>query len=159
MKYLKYECKSVIMIGYWRFIMKKIILSVIRDGCVIFTVITLLFYSLGGIISGAEQEFIPSLLFIWLFFLFSVLLSCANLILRSKKIKFLPKILLHFTASFAIYFVTVVLCGGYIKNGGQTLVALTLFCVLYAVFAIIYLVKSKKAMKKAEKSEKYKPMF
>lgn len=129
-------------------------LNIIKNGCVIFAVITLLFYSIGGIVSGAEQEFIPKLAHIWMFFAFSVLLAFANEILKSEKFGIAARLGIHFISTAAIYFVTVVLCGGYIKNGAQTVVALTLFAVLYFIFAILYLIftpKKKKAQKKYEK--------
>ena len=129
--------------------------DIIKNGCCIFTVITLLFYSVGGIISGTEQEFIPSLKYIWLFFVFSILLAAANIILKSTKINTAAKLAIHFAASAAVYFVTVVVCGGYIKNGAQTVIALSLFLVLYLIFAVIYLI----ATHKKPEPKKYEKMF
>ncbi len=129
--------------------------DIIKSGCLIFTLITLFFYSVGGIISGSEQEFIPSLKYIWLFFLFSVLLAFANEILKAEKPGAAAKLGIHFLCSAAIYFVTVVLCGGFIKNGAQTVVAISLFIIAYAVFAIIYAIR--RGRKKPE--EKYEKMF
>ncbi|MDD6094811.1 MAG: DUF3021 family protein [Clostridia bacterium] len=133
----------------------KTITDIIKNGCCIFTMITLLFYSVGGIISGSEQEFIPSLKFIWLFFVFSLLLAAANIILKSKKINTAAKLAIHFAASAAVYFVTVVVCGGYINNGAQTVIALSLFLVLYLIFAVVYLIATRKRCE----PKKYEKMF
>ena len=134
--------------------MKKL-LDILKNGSVIFTVITLIFYSAGGIISGSNKEFIPSLLHIWLFFLFSVLLALANSILRVEKMNKAARLGLHFIAAFAVYFVTVIICGGYIGNGAQTLIAITVFLVLYLVFAIIFLLSGGKK----KEDRKYESMF
>ena len=103
------------------------------------------------------QSFIPSLTHIWLFFAFSVLLAFANQILKSDRIGVAARLGIHFVCCAAIYFVTVVLCGGYIKNGAQTVVALTLFAVVYAIFAVLYLIFAPK--KKEKEKQKYEKMF
>ena len=135
--------------------MKKIT-DILKNGCSIFAAITLIFYSVGGIISGVDREYIPSLKIIWLFFAFSVLLSFANEILRAERLNGALRIAIHFAACFALYFITVIVCGGYIKNGSQTLVALFLFLVLYIVFAVIYSILSSR---KKKPKKKYKSQF
>ncbi|MDD6095304.1 MAG: DUF3021 family protein, partial [Clostridia bacterium] len=82
-------------------------------------------------------------------------LAAANIILKSKKTNTAAKLAIHFTASAAVYFVTVVVCGGYIKNGAQTVIALSLFLVLYLVFAVVYLI----ATRKKSEPKKYEKMF
>lgn len=131
--------------------------NIIKNGCAVFTVITLLTYSVGALISGKDQEFIPSIRHIWLFFAFSLLLAFANRILASDKLSSAARLGFHFLSCGAIYFVTVILCGGYISNGAQTVVALSLFLVLYLIFTVIYLIRN--GAKKKKETKKYEKMF
>lgn len=130
--------------------------DILKNGCCIFTGVTLLFYSVGGIISGADRAYIPSLKTVWLFFAFSLLLSFANELLRLERLNAALRLAVHFVSCLALYFITVIVCGGYIKNGSQTLVALFLFLIVYIAFAVIYLLLSGR---KKKPKKKYKSQF
>lgn len=128
--------------------------KLIGEGCVIFSLTTLIFYSIGSLLSNSEKAFIPSIKFIWLFFIFSVLLAAANEILSVKRFNIALRVLIHFVTCTALYFVTVVLCGGFISSGAQTLIALAAFVALYlvcAVFIVIFLARNEKRV--TEKKE------
>lgn len=132
----------------------KALKSIISQGCVIFSIITLIIYSAGAIISNADRSFIPDIKFIWLFFAFSLLLAATNKILYIKKIKLIPRLLIHFAVCLALYFVSVVLCGGFAKSGAQTLIALSFFVIIYIIFAIAAaIIIGRSERKKADKEE------
>ena len=133
---------------------RSLILDTIKSGCLIFTVITVISYIAGTLLSSANKAFIPTLKWILLFLAFSVVLAFANLLLGSKKASLGAKLGLHFLATAALYFVVVVLCGGFIASGAQTIIAMTLFLVLYGIFAAIFAVASS-----TRKKEKYDSMF
>lgn len=135
------------------------ILDVIKNGCVIFTIITVLAYIAGVLFSKEETLFVPKFGQIIIFLIFSIFLAAANLLLKSPKCHVALKLTLHFFATLAIYFVAVVIGGGYIKSGAQTLITLSLFSVLYLIFAIIYAISSSAKNKKKNKKEEYESVF
>lgn len=128
-------------------------------GCVIFTIVTLIVYSIGSIVSDSERSFIPSIKFIWLFFAFSVLLAAANEILSVKKISLGVRMLIHFAVCAALYFVCVVLCGGFISSGAQTLIAMTMFVIVYLICGIFIAIVLSRREKKSADNEKYQSQF
>ena len=135
------------------------ILEIIKNGCVIFTVITVITYILGSVLSAENKAFIPTLKWVLLFLLFSVVLAGANLLLKNKKYSVAIKLALHFVATAILYFIVVVLCGGFITNGSQTLIAIVLFVLFYVIFAIIFAVVSGTKKHKTNKHEKYESVF
>ncbi|MBE6632695.1 MAG: DUF3021 family protein [Ruminococcaceae bacterium] len=142
--------------------MKKtnsIISDIIKNGCLIFTIITVITYTLGSVLSSENKAFIPTLKWIFLFLLFSLLLSAANLLLKNKNYSTALRLGLHFIATTALYFVVVVLCGGFIANGSQTLVAMVLYILAYIIFAVIFAISNGTKKKKSNKEEKYDSVF
>ncbi len=135
------------------------VFDTIKSGCLIFTVITVLSYIAGTLLSSENKAFIPTLKWILLFLLFSLVLAFANMLLRLPKIAVGARLGFHFLATAALYFVVVVLCGGFVTSGAQTIIAMLLFCVLYSIFAIIYAITSATKSKKKNKEEKYDSMF
>ena len=138
---------------------KRSILDIIKSGCLIFTVITVLSYVAGTVFASENKAFIPTLNWILLFLLFSVVLAFANMLLTIPKISLGARLGFHFLATASLYFVVVVLCGGFIASGAQTIIAMLLFIVLYSIFAIIYAITSGAKRKKKNKEEKYDSMF
>ena len=141
--------------------MKKssIISDIIKNGCLFFTVITMITYTLGSVLPSNDKAFIPTLKWIFLFLLFSLLLSAANLLLRNKNYSTGLRLVFHFIATTALYFVVVILCGGFIANGSQTLVAMVLYILAYIIFAVIFAISNGTKKKKRNKEEKYDSVF
>lgn len=133
--------------------------KIISRGCVIFTVVTLISYSVGAALSNSEKSFIPNIKFIWLFFVFSLLLAAANQILSAKKIGLDVRMLIHFAVCAALYFVCVVLCGGYISNGAQTLIAMALFALVYVICGTVCAIVIHRKEKKLDNSKEYVSQF
>lgn len=134
-------------------------INILKNGCVFFTVITLFTYCIGAILSNAERSFIPTLQWILLFFVFSLLLSGAAQIMHLDKIAVSVRYLLHFLTSAALYTVVVVLCGGFYKNGTMLLLSILLFIVGYIIFVVLYSIQNRKHSGKAKKKEDYKSVF
>lgn len=131
----------------------------VKNGCVTFTVITVLSYIAGTLLSFENKAFIPTLKWILLFLVFSVLLAFANLLLKSETTSVGAKLSLHFLASAMLYFITVVLCGGFIESGAQTLIAMTFFVIIYLIFAVIFAISASGSKRKKNRTQKYDSMF
>lgn len=141
--------------------MKKsnLLTEIIKNGCVIFTVITIAAYTVGYALSSESNQFIPTLSWIYMFLLFSLPLAAANIILRDTRRSFTLRILFHFLTTAALYFVVVVMCGDFISSGAQTLIAMALFLIIYGIFALIYGITHSIRSKKQNKKESYSSMF
>ena len=133
------------------------IFDVIKNGCFIFTVITLFSYIVLGLITQTRKELNLNLVIILL--AFSIVLAFANLLLKQTKLALGVRVVLHFSASTVLYFIVVVIGGGFISSGAQTMIALMFFLLFYALFAIIYITTSLKKSKKKNKETKYESMF
>ena len=133
--------------------------QVIKNGCVIFTIITLIIYGIGTMLSNAEKVFIPTFQWILLFFVFSLLFSGANQILRLDRFSFSLRILFHFLAAALLYAIAVILCGGLYKNGVTLLLSIFLFIAGYILFAVVYSFKTRKSKRTNSKKDSYKPVF
>lgn len=132
---------------------------IFKNGCVIFTIITLIVYGTGAALSNADKAFIPTFQWIVLFFVFSLLLSSANQILRTKHLPFPVRVLLHFLAVAALYIVAVILCGGLYKNGTMLLMSLAVFIAGYILFAILFSVRVRRRRRLKSEKDTYKPVF
>lgn len=137
----------------------KTFAHVLKNGCVIFTIITLITYGIGAILSNADKTFIPTFQWILLFFLFSQLLSGANQITHLDKISFPIRMFLHFLATAALYIIAVILCGGFYKNGTLLLLSIILFIVGYIAYAILYSIRTRKRQNTSKENETYKSVF
>ena len=135
---------------------KNLLSEIIKSGCVIFTIITLAAYTVGYAISN---QFIPTISWVYMFLLFSIPLAAANIILKDTRRPLALRLALHFVATLALYFVVVVLCGGYISSGSQTLVAIAFFLLFYGMFALVYGITHSVKSKKKNKKESYSSMF
>ena len=135
------------------------IFRILKNGCVIFTMITLIVYGIGAMLSSADKTFIPTFQWIVLFFVFSLLLSSANQILRTEHLSVFLRVLFHFLAAATLYIVAVVLCGGLYKNGTMLLLSLAVFIAGYILFAILVSVRMRRCRRSDSKKEPYKPVF
>ena len=139
--------------------MRKSIWNSIKDGCFIFTVITVITYTVGMLLSTAEKSFIPTLSLIYMFLGLSIGLGFANKLLANKKMSLAPRLALHFTVSAVLYYVVIVLCGGFSESGASTIIAMGIFLIIYLVFALIYCLINKKTESKKNAKKEYKSVF
>ncbi len=132
---------------------------IIKNGCVMFTIITLVIYGIGTVLSNADKAFIPTFQWIVLFLVFSLLLSSANQILLTEYLSLPLRILLHFLAAATLYIIAVVLCGGLYKNGTMLLLSIILFIVGYTLFTILFSVRMRRRRRSEGEKDTYKPVF
>ena len=129
--------------------MGRKLLDIVKSGCLIFTIITLVFYTFWYAVNKGTLGNL-TINFIWMFFAFSLLVSFVNTLLYNKKMHLLVRFAIHFVCTAAAYFVCVIAACGFIENGSQTLVAFFVFVVVYVISAVIagiYISKKEKANK------------
>ena len=115
----------------------KILKRVSTQSCVCFTIVLLAIFLIGSSFPGFGNAIeVKRILSI---FGFSVLLSCANLILHAKRFPLLFRILLHFVASALPYYVLFVIIIAGRTSTGAVMADLLLFAILYAVIMGVYL--------------------
>ena len=139
--------------------MRKSIWNSVKDGCFIFTVITVVTYTVGMIFSTPEKSFIPTLTFVYLFLALSIGLGFANKLLTNRKMSLTLRLSLHFIVSAILYYVVIVLCGGFSESGASTIIAMGAFLVIYIIFELIYALINKKKETKKNATKEYKSVF
>ena len=137
------------------------LIGTVKNGCVTFTVITLITYSVGAMLSTADKAFIPTLQWVWLFLVFSMLFSGANQLLRQDRFSLAVRILLHAIATTALFVVAVLICGGIYKNTAVALITTLIYLLLYCVFAGCYVLFSRRRVRKSADGnrKKYTSVF
>ena len=109
--------------------------------------------------SGIEREWIPTLKMMCMLFLFSLLFSAANEIMRSKKMAGILKILLHYAATTLIFYVVFILWGGYDASASAVLVILLAYTLVYiAGSLLVYFLHYIHSLKKSNAS-RYESQF
>ncbi|MBE6626189.1 MAG: DUF3021 domain-containing protein [Ruminococcaceae bacterium] len=140
--------------------------KIISDGCVINTVLLIVFYIIGV---SLDPNFIPTLSRVFGILIYSLALSAANSFLFSSKMKLFSRLALHFIFTALVFFICFVFIGGYKANLGSVLVIVGLYLVIYAVVGgAVALIRSilkadendKKEYKKVyEKKQDYNSLF
>ena len=139
-----------------RFCMKNRLKSILLHSTVYYTLISLIMYSLGYLISNGQM--IPKLSVMYLILLFSVLISFANQIFTLKMNSF-AKYLIHFLAVGVIYFILFIVISGNSDMGTKMITGIGIYIFLYVVIAfIVFLIRSAISKKKNE-STPYKSQF
>ena len=139
--------------------MKKGLWNSVKNGCVLFALITVITYTVGYIISTTDKAYIPSLKSIYLYLIFSVIFGIASELLRYNKLKIGVRILLHYVITAILCFLVIVAGGGMAESGFVTLITMFVFTIIYAAAAlIIYAIYSAKNKTK-NNEEEYKSMF
>ena len=133
--------------------MKKGLWNSVKNGCVLFALITVITYTVGYIISTTDKAYIPSLKSIYLYLIFSVIFGIAS------ELKIGVRILLHYVITAILCFLVIVAGGGMAESGFVTLITMFVFTIIYAAAAlIIYAIYSAKNKTK-NNEEEYKSMF
>ena len=137
------------------------LINTVKNGCVTFTVTTLITYSIGAMLSTADKVFIPTLQLVWLFLVFSMLFSGANQLLRQDRYSLAVRIVLHAVATTALFVVAILICGGIYKNTPVALITMLGYALLYGVFAVCYALFSRRHTRKSADGnrKKYTSVF
>ncbi len=126
-----------------------IIKRILTHACVYFTAASLMLYTGGMIASGIERQWIPTLSMMYAVFAFSVLFSLVNQIVWNTRLAGVLKVLIHYAATTAIFYVMFILWGGYTASPSSVLVILMAYTMIYAaaslfIFLLRYIFSSKK---------------
>lgn len=107
------------------------------QSCVCFTLMTLFLFLIGSAVPAFGNAIAVST--ILSLYLFSLLLSAANLLLLIPQIKIALRVLLHFIASIISFYSIFVVVGMKITAQREALTALLLFTIFYALLMGLYL--------------------
>ena len=130
----------------------KGLVKFLKNGCVTFTIVVFAFYILGDIMSSATK--VLTLKNLILLYLFSVWFSASNIILRSKKMNLILRVVLHFVSTVLGFFVIFVYLPGNLENPSSASLLTIGFSALYIVIASLILgIKSAISKKKNEDAE------
>ena len=128
--------------------MKQKIKSVLTTACVIYTILITALYAAGFFFSD-NANFVPRFRMIVILLGFSLVISAAELLLKSKW-NSMTKIVLHFLACLAGFIVIFLIGGGY--KGSSFLIGIFIFVIAYlAVNGIRFAVIFRKEKKENEK--------
>ncbi len=136
--------------------MKRSVWQTIKNSCVIFTVITLLFYTLGLTIS---KDMIPTIGNIVAFLGFSLGLAFINEIFFIKKLSMVVKLILHYFATGTLVLLLFAIAGAIDASGPMTIIIMFAYSVLYWIGGIIALIINKSVSSKKNDNEKYESML
>lgn len=111
--------------------------KILNNACLYYTVLSLALYTGGMLASGIEREWIPTLKMMCLTLLFSAVFSAANEIVFSTSLPGILKILLHYAATVAGFYVMFILWGGYGDTASSVFMILLAFTLVYAAAALL----------------------
>ena len=123
--------------------------TVLSHACIYFTTASLALYTGGMLASGIERQWIPTLSMMYAVFAFSVLFSAVNQIVWNTRLAGVLKILIHYAATTAIFYVMFILWGSYTASPSSVLIILMAYTLIYAaaflfIFLLRYIFSSKK---------------
>lgn len=135
-------------------IFQRILYKVIYPTSLYFTVVTLLLYICGTLLDHDNTNMIPTLRTELIILGFSLVVSLANIILRIKKLHVSLKILLHYAATAAGFFVLFIVASGNNPKTGVAIVFMLAYTVVYALICgSVLAVRSAKKKSAIEKSD------
>lgn len=145
--------------------------KILTNGCVYYTVLLTAFYTFGLLAENASQ-WIPTLRIAYALLIFSMGFSAVSTLVGSLRMGFAPRLAIHFVVSAILFYLSFVLGGDFVSNGGSALAAMLCYIFVYAVGALIVvmlrylfsdIVQKRDAEKgrsrEAQKPEEYQPMF
>lgn len=133
--------------------------KILSDGCIFYTVITLVLYTGGMLFSTVEREWIPTLGMMFTVLLFSVLFSAANYVVIHTKLTAVLKLLLHFAVTTVIFYVLFILWGGFAARGSAVLVILLTYTLVYAIAALVFFAVRRVRASVKNTDAKYENLF
>lgn len=141
------------------FILKLLdkIKNTVLTGCLYYTIVSLLMYALSLII--VQQQMVPTLKTLCSVLAASIFTAAVNNIFYAKNLSSFFKLLIHFIASVAAFYVIFILIGGLSNNGATMIIAFVLFIFIYAVIVSVSFFIRKSASEKQIRNSKYENQF
>lgn len=127
----------------------------LTSACVIFTVLTIGLYIAEAALGGGMLALGRQLLLL----LACLLFTAANRILTADRLPLGVRMLLHYLAVALIFFSVLGVIGQAVTRALQLLVLLVCITALYLLFAVVYLLLSRRAKQRKESEKEYKSMF
>lgn len=124
--------------------------------CVFYTVLITAAYFLGTSVNAAWLPTAPTVVSL---LVFSLWLGLSREFLSSDLLTAPIRVVLHFLATFLVYFLTFLTLGGYLKNGGSLFTAAAVYVFVYAVCAVVVLLWRWLTAEAASKAKPYKSLF
>ncbi|MBR5314840.1 MAG: hypothetical protein IKU45_05465 [Clostridia bacterium] len=132
-------------------------LNILKNSCVIFTVIVFGFYILGNAIESSER--VLTLTNMFYLYLFSLWFALSNLILRSKKINAILSVFLHFVSTNLGFFFVFVYLPGNLQNKSRAFILVLCFAFIYILVASVAFGINSVINKKKNENEEYKSVY
>lgn len=136
-----------------------LLINILKNTCVAFTIAVLALYSAGMAFSTGDQKWIPTFTMVWMVLLFSLLVNLAGLLLKIEKLNHAVRVILHYITTAAVFYFVFLLWGGFGNKGNLIIGVMLIFTVIYAVTAAIIIAVKKPWRKKEQKATEYKSML
>lgn len=138
---------------------KKLIKETLNSTCIFFTIITALYMLIMLIINVSDGSAQIEAERVLLFFVFSLLLSIANALVKAKAIHIALRYLIHYLICAIGFWLC--FCLPNKMDASKTLVGIVLFSILYAIIMTLRGIFSRrfKKIKQKESNEKYEKQF
>lgn len=120
-------------------IFPDILYRLIYPTALYFTVVTLILYVGGTVMSYNNMNMIPTLRIILIVLAFSFIFNLANMVLTSKKLHLSLRIAIHYVATAVSFFVLFINASDYNPGNGFTIVLMLVYTLVYALICAVVL--------------------
>jgi len=138
--------------------MKDFIQKIVVPACIYFTIITVPFALLVfAIYGGGSSEATLSALRTAMFFVFSLVFATANTLVKSERITFGLRILIHAMLTGVGFWLFILLPAR--LGGSGTLTGMLIYLVIYVIVLVVVLAKRAQSKKLKNRQSEYREMF
>lgn len=138
--------------------MKDKLRHILCMGCVINSVAVLILSAAANLFSIGG--FAPKFSTVLMVLIFSVAVSFANTLMGFERLSFILRIIIHYAAVTAAFYVIFILWSGFAQRASTVLIIMFLYTVVYAVIMFIaYGIKSIRQRKRSAVQDTYESQF
>ena len=138
---------------------KSIIKKIYTNTCIIFTIATVLYCIIVGIVNSEADEILFEATRIVLFFFFALLVSMANAIFSVKLIPAAFRYIIHYILCAFAFYLCVLFPSSTTSYASFVLIGLSLFTVAYVLVCVLISIFKTKTKRTKEKKETYTKQF
>ena len=138
---------------------KSIIKKIYTNTCIIFTIATVLYCIIVGIVNSEADEILFEATRIVLFFFFALLVSMANAVFSVKLIPTALRYIIHYVLCAFAFYLCVLFPSNTTAYASFVFIGLSLFTVVYVLVCVLISVFKTKIQRKKEKKETYTKQF